>query len=780
MNKAHLEVPVVRGMADFATPEIFWIADNLGPVTNWVGHVPFAFWLIGAHRPRLLVELGTHAGTSYFAFCQAVKRMGLVSACYAVDTWCGDEHSGFYGEEVFTELSRYHDPLYSGFSRLVRSTFDEAVGHFADGVVDLLHIDGLHTYDAVKQDFENWFPKLSDRAVVLFHDINVRERGFGVWRLWEELSERYPSFQFLHSHGLGVLAVGSLLPERVKRLFAAGDDPALTRQVRDQFSRLGALMLTEQRLASAEAELAEKERLRGDAERRAAAEQERAVAAEERLAGLRAYVAGIEEERETLRRERNAVLSSTFWRLTGPARRILAAMPPGLRRHVRGAARLSNWLLTPHRTWDRTAYLPADRGHSAVASTAVAPLATRHAPAEPPHLASFFDAEWYVRRYGDVADTGLTPFDHFLTRGMRDLRDPNPAFDTAWYLEAYPDVGRQYLPIEHFVRCGAEEGRRPFWDFDFEFYRELRQLNGASNLEIYRDYLMQRQTLSSSPMQSDGGGSVINLDQWRDEINLVGGERVLLDRPVGVFVHLFYDDLAEEIAAYLARIDIPKKIYVSTDTEEKRAKISRDFELAGIAPDAEIAIVPNYGADISPMVIQFREKLTDHDICLKIHGKKSVHLGLEFGNRWRKHLYEELMGGAERVRAIIATLLAHDDLGMLLAQHFFGVEEDVGIGPNYEPMREILAQIDVDLSPDQQIEFPSGSMFWFRGEVLIELAQLGLDWIDFGPDLRQPDGTLAHGMERCLLFFCAKAGKKWALLPRYRPSDSSMLTGCDA
>lgn len=175
---------------------------------SWAAHLPFAFWLVDAMRPRTFVELGTHTGVSYSAFAQAVQELGLPTACYAIDTWAGDEQAGFYGDEVFVEWSAFHERHFGGFSRLVRSTFDAALRHFADGSIDLLHIDGLHTYEAVRHDFETWLPKLSRQSVVLFHDVNVREGEFGAWKHWEEIRALYPSFTFIHGHGLGVLAVG--------------------------------------------------------------------------------------------------------------------------------------------------------------------------------------------------------------------------------------------------------------------------------------------------------------------------------------------------------------------------------------------------------------------------------------------------------------------------------------------------------------------------------------------------------------------------------------------
>lgn len=211
--------------------------ERLTDTESWHRHMPFAFVLLDLLRPRVLVELGSHRGDSYCAFCQGVVAQQLPTTCYAVDTWQGDEHAGNYGSDILDDLTAWHNPRFSRFSSLMRMTFDQALEHFPDGSVDLLHIDGLHTYDAVAHDFTSWLPKLSERAVVLFHDTNVRHGDFAVWQLWHELREQYPAFEFPYGFGLGLLAVGKQVPAEVLQFIDYAT--ANTQQVIDFYYRLG-------------------------------------------------------------------------------------------------------------------------------------------------------------------------------------------------------------------------------------------------------------------------------------------------------------------------------------------------------------------------------------------------------------------------------------------------------------------------------------------------------------------------------------------------------------
>jgi len=158
----------------------------------------------------------------------------------AIDTWTGDEHSRFYGDEIFSAVSE-KNKNYENFSSLLRKRFDEADENLDDGSIDLLHVDGRHFYADVKTDFESWTPNLSPPSVVLFNDTEVLDRGFGVHRHWAEVAPARPSFNFKHEHGLDVLLWGSQVPEGHKLFRDLFGEPHGRQAIADYFAMRGEL-----------------------------------------------------------------------------------------------------------------------------------------------------------------------------------------------------------------------------------------------------------------------------------------------------------------------------------------------------------------------------------------------------------------------------------------------------------------------------------------------------------------------------------------------------------
>jgi hypothetical protein len=173
--------------------------------STWVDHMPFGYDIVECLRPQVTVELGAYNGLSFFTFCQSMKEHDIDGLCYAVDTWEGDDHTGGYDTSIIDGVRAHAREHYRGFTYLLQMYFNDALQHFENGSIDLLHIDGLHTYEAVKEDFANWYPKLKPGGVILFHDIEARQGDYGVWKLWAELQAEYETFTFKHGFGLGVL-----------------------------------------------------------------------------------------------------------------------------------------------------------------------------------------------------------------------------------------------------------------------------------------------------------------------------------------------------------------------------------------------------------------------------------------------------------------------------------------------------------------------------------------------------------------------------------------------
>lgn len=191
-------------------------------VGAWTPHLHFAYDLVAALKPRVLVELGVDRGESYFAFCQSAAENHTGTRCFGVDTWRGDQHAGGYDETTFAQVSAHNRAHYEAFSTRIRASFEDALEKFGAESIDLLHVDGLHTESAARHDIDSWMPKVRPGGIILLHDVDVRGRDFGVWKVWAALQERGRSWTFHDGPGLGVWQKppGKELPGFLEQLLA--------------------------------------------------------------------------------------------------------------------------------------------------------------------------------------------------------------------------------------------------------------------------------------------------------------------------------------------------------------------------------------------------------------------------------------------------------------------------------------------------------------------------------------------------------------------------------
>lgn len=116
-------------------------------------------------KKSVLVEIGSYLGaSSVFLASAATERNSLL---YCIDTWKNDAMTEGT-RDTFVEFLRNTEPLKAAIRPLrdksenIAKTFNESI--------DLLFLDGDHSYEAVKTDTELWLPKIKNGGIIIFHD----------------------------------------------------------------------------------------------------------------------------------------------------------------------------------------------------------------------------------------------------------------------------------------------------------------------------------------------------------------------------------------------------------------------------------------------------------------------------------------------------------------------------------------------------------------------------------------------------------------------------------
>jgi predicted O-methyltransferase YrrM len=180
----------------------------------WKGHKNFAKWLVSTIKPEVVVDLGVDHGYSTFVF--GTPKVG--QKVYGVDTFEGDQYAGARDSNQLFEFvtQKARETGLDDSVTFIKGTFDD-VAKTWDKKINLLHIDGDHAYESVKNDYETWSKFLDDDGIILFHDTmveNINGNEYGVKRFFEELD--LPKVNFTHTFGLGVVSKNEKLIEFIK------------------------------------------------------------------------------------------------------------------------------------------------------------------------------------------------------------------------------------------------------------------------------------------------------------------------------------------------------------------------------------------------------------------------------------------------------------------------------------------------------------------------------------------------------------------------------------
>jgi len=228
----------------------------------------------------------------------------------------------------------------------------------------------------------------------------------------------------------------------------------------------------------------------------------------------------------------------------------------------------------------------------------------------------------------------------------------------------------------------------------------------------------------------------------------------LKNKKVGVFLHIFYPELGETIAAYLKNIPTSIDVFISTREDSVQA-LKNIFTRVDNVQKIEVRHFGNIGRDVAPFIVGFGDHILNYDYILKLHSKKSPHSNALSG--WFLHCLDNLIG-SEAVTATNLKALQSPNTGIVYPIENYalslGIKHDSCWGHedgNYKKANPFLTRFNLDhITRDSQFRFPTGTMFWCKPALLKPLLEWNLTWQDFDEEGGQIDGTIAHSIERLI------------------------------
>lgn len=164
-------------------------------INGWFDFKNFYNFIVENFDNATFVEIGTWKGKSLMYLAEKVKESGKNIKIIGIDTFEGSESTPTMGDNVEMQ-SISSDYLYETYLKnieplkdiitTIRGDSRVVYKQFADQSIDVLFIDGDHSYEAVKKDIELWFPKVKIGGIISGHDY-TELYGYGVVKAVKEL-----------------------------------------------------------------------------------------------------------------------------------------------------------------------------------------------------------------------------------------------------------------------------------------------------------------------------------------------------------------------------------------------------------------------------------------------------------------------------------------------------------------------------------------------------------------------------------------------------------------
>jgi len=122
---------------------------------------------LGNTKEMRMIEIGSFIGESTIIFAEYFKEVIAIDP-FLPDYHAEDPTSKFNFDEVYDEYIRRTSPFPN--IKTLRLTSDDAADVLKDELFDFIYIDGIHTYEQVKIDIENYLPLVKPGGIIGGHD----------------------------------------------------------------------------------------------------------------------------------------------------------------------------------------------------------------------------------------------------------------------------------------------------------------------------------------------------------------------------------------------------------------------------------------------------------------------------------------------------------------------------------------------------------------------------------------------------------------------------------